>query len=376
MATEYTTSAEPTPLRRRKGRHLSVCVDPQDPIEGRECWFHEIRFVHHPLAEIDCDTLDLRTTFQGEELTRPFFISCMTGGSEAGARANKNLVRAAQATGIPVGLGSMRVLLREPELFDHFYMKPLAPDVPVWANLGVGQLNRIALTDLVEWLKRLEVQSLVLHCNPGQEQFQPDGDRCFTGILEQIKRLCEQSPIPIVVKETGFGLRPQDIAVLVDAGVNAVDIAGSGGTNWVLVESQCHPDTHAAIADDYRDWGNPTPLVLAAIEQAPIPVLASGGLRNGIDIAKSLALGATLAGLALPFAKIEHNEGLDGVIRYIEELTQSLKTTMLLTGSHNVADLSRAGLILSDRFAAHALQYRNGGDWRTLLRHGEKPTKA
>jgi isopentenyl-diphosphate delta-isomerase type 2 len=353
-----------------------VCVNPQEPIEAGEPWFEEVRFVHHPLAELDYETLDLRTSFQGQELTRPFFISCMTGGSEAGARANKNLVRAAQAAGIPVGLGSIRVLLREPELFDHFYMKPLAPDVPVWANLGVGQLDRVSLTDLVEWLKRLEVQALVLHCNPGQEQFQPHGDRCFTGILERIKCLCDASPIPITVKETGFGLRPQDVTVLANAGVDSVDIAGSGGTNWVLVESQCHPDTRTAIAGDFSDWGNPTPLVLAAIEQPAIPVLASGGIRSGIDIAKSLALGAKLAGLALPFAKIEDKEGFDGVIRYIEELTQSLKTTMLLTGSHNVADLSRAGLILSNRFAAQALQYRNGGDWRAFLRHGEKPTKA
>ncbi len=362
-----TTSVDPELLRRRKGRHLTVCVDPQAPIESSRSHFQDVTLVHRPLPELDWEQVDTRVDFLGQTLTRPFFISCMTGGSEAGVRTNRNLVRAAQQTGIPVGLGSMRILLRDPELLPHFQLKDLAPDVPIWANLSVTQLGDLPAAKLVDWLKRLEVQALVLHCNTGQEQFQPKGDRHFTGMLDSIRKLCAASSVPIMVKETGFGLGPQDVTTLADAGVTAVDLAGSGGTNWVLVESQCHPEVNAAVAQDFRDWGNPTPLILAALRKPALPLLASGGLRSGVDIAKSLALGADLAGLALPFIQADHQGGIEGVLQCIETLTQSLKTAMLLTGSRTVADLSQAGLILTDDFISQARQYQRNGDWRSLL---------
>jgi isopentenyl-diphosphate Delta-isomerase len=356
-----------TSIHQRKGRHLEVCLDPQTPIESPQGYFQEVRLVHHPLPELDRVMLDTSTEFLGQHLALPFFISCMTGGSDAGARVNRHLVQAAQQAGIPVGLGSMRVLLKHPDLFDHFHVKPLAPDVPVWANLSAAQLQRCRTEDLSEWLKRLEVQALVLHCNVGQEQFQPDGDRCFSGVTEAIQRFCDRSPVPIMVKETGFGLRPQDVMPLTRAGVAAVDIAGSGGTNWILVESQCHSDAAPGVARDFADWGNPTPVVLAALARSDIPVLASGGVRCGVDIAKSLALGAALAGLALPFIRAEAQGSLDGLLSQIDTLTRSLKTTMLLTGSRTIAELGSAGLILSERFVSQVRQYKQPQQWRRLI---------
>jgi len=354
-------------MRQRKSRHLDVCLNPSTSIESAHTYFQDVRLVHHPLPELDWARLDTTTEFLGHRLAKPFFISCMTGGSDAGARVNRHLVQAAQQAGIPVGLGSMRVLLKHPDLFDHFYVKPLAPDVPVWANLSAAQLQHCNAEDLTEWLKRLEVQALVLHCNAGQEQFQADGDRCFEGVTQAIQRFCDQAPVPVVVKETGFGLRPQDVTTLAQAGVAAVDIAGAGGTNWILVESQCHPDTFPCVAEGFSDWGNPTPIVLAAIEHQTIPVLASGGVRCGVDIAKSLALGAALCGLALPFIRAESQAGLDGILSQIDTLTQSLKTTMLLTGSRTIADLSSAGLILSDNFISQVRQYKQPQQWRRLI---------
>jgi len=160
-------------MRQRKGRHLDVCLDPSIPIESAHTNFQDVRFEHHALPELDWSMLDTTTEFLGHRLALPLFISCMTGGSEAGARVNRHLVQAAQQSGIPVGLGSMRVLLKHPDLFDHFHVKPLATDVPVWANLSAAQLPQCRADTLIEWLKRLEVQALVLHCNVGQEQFQP-----------------------------------------------------------------------------------------------------------------------------------------------------------------------------------------------------------
>lgn len=361
------SASQPFEIRRRKGRHLDVCLDPVTPIEATHTYFQDVRLVHHPLPELDRNMLDTTTEFLGHTLKLPFFISCMTGGSEAGARVNRHLVQAAQQAGMPVGLGSMRVLLKHPDLFDHFYVKPMAPDVPVWANLSAAQLLHCQTTDLIEWLKRLEVQALVLHCNVGQEQFQPEGDRCFSGVTQAIQKFCDQASVPVIVKETGFGLRPQDVWPLAQAGVAAVDIAGSGGTNWILVESQCHPDADSSVASQFQDWGNPTPVVLAAMPQAHIPILASGGIRTGPDIAKSIALGAALAGLALPFVRAEARAGLEGILAQIDHLTRSLETTMLLTGSQTIADLRSAGLILSDHFVSQVRQYKRPHEWRRLI---------
>ncbi len=359
-------SADAREARERKRRHLAVCGDTSASIERRASHFQEVRLIHHPFPEMAWESVDTTTDFCGSRLALPFFISCMAGGSPSGARANRNFARAAQHAGIPVGLGSIRILLRMPEVLDHFHMKSLAPDVPVWANLGAAQLREIKYVELAEWLKRLEVQALALHCNAGQELFQPQGDRDFCGIVDHIRRFCDLATVPVMVKETGFGLRPQDITTLIDAGVCAVDIAGCGGTNWILVEAQCQRTGAASAAGDFSDWGNPTPIVLASLDHVGVPVLASGGIRNGVDIAKSIALGASLAGLARPFIQAEEKGGCEGVMQCIETLAYSLKTAMLLTGSRTIRDLSTAGLILSENFLSQMRQYQNGGRWRDL----------
>jgi len=186
-------------------------------------------------------------------------------------------------------------------------------------------------------------------------------------VTQAIQRFCDQSPVPVIVKETGFGLRPQDVTTLTHAGVAAVDIAGAGGTNWILVESQCHDNTDPCVAAEFQDWGHPTPVILAAITQSDIPILASGGVRQGVDVAKSLALGAALSGLALPFIRAESERGLDGILSLIDTLTRSLKTAMLLTGCRTVAELGSAGLILSDRFVSQVRQTRQPQQWRRLI---------
>ncbi len=175
------TASTPSPIERRKGRHLQVCLEPPQPIEPDRNRFADVRLVHHPLPELDVDDLDLSTEFLGTPLQRPFFISCMTGGTAEAGDINRDLAVAAQQTGIPVGLGSIRVLWRHPEVFDQFHLKPLAPDVPVWANLGAAQLREIPTSELTDILQRLEVHALVLHCNPGQERFQP---RAIVVLLE------------------------------------------------------------------------------------------------------------------------------------------------------------------------------------------------
>jgi isopentenyl-diphosphate delta-isomerase type 2 len=301
-----------------------------------------VRFLHVALPELSETELDTSVDFLGQRLKLPFFISCMTGGSEGGFRANKELARAAESLGIPVGLGSMRVLVENPELFPHFNMKPLAPSVPLLANIGAVQVRDMERPAIYELLKRLEAQALVIHTNPGQELFQPEGDRDFRGLKEAIGRVCDESPVPVIVKETGFGIAPHLVHELLRAGAAYVDLAGAGGTNWILVESYRLPKDEAAAASQFAEWGIPTAVLLASFGGTQIRLLASGGVRGGIDAAKAIAMGAQLVGFALPVIREASVGGADAVIAFFRRLEKTMRSAMLLTGSRDVPSLRRA----------------------------------
>jgi isopentenyl-diphosphate Delta-isomerase len=276
----------------------------------------------------------------------------MTGGSEGGFRANRSLAAAAQELGIPVGLGSIRVLLKNPHLFDHFHVKPIATDVPVLANIGAVQLRETNREDLFALLSRLETQALVIHLNPGQELFQRDGDRDFRGLKDVIARTCERCPLPVIVKETGFGIRTGSVRELFEAGATYVDIAGAGGTNWVTVESYLLPAAEKALAEEFSDWGIPTAVLLASFHGAVPRLLASGGIRNGVQAAKSLAMGAEMAGLALPVIREVVRGGTEAVVAFFGRLEKTLRTVMVLTGSGSISDLRRGATWQTPEFTA------------------------
>jgi isopentenyl-diphosphate Delta-isomerase len=265
----------------------------------------------------------------------------MTGGSEGGFKANRLLAAAAQELRIPVGLGSIRVLLEDPALFPHFHVKPLAPDVPVLANISAVQVRDGDIPALLEAVQRLEAQALVVHLNPGQELFQPEGDRDFRGLKQAIARLCEESTLPVIVKETGFGIVPSLVRELLRAGAAYVDLAGSGGTNWITVESYRLSKEERAAAAEFKDWGVPTAVLLAACRTGRDRVLASGGIRTGMDAAKAVAMGAVLAGMALPAIRAVTSGGSEAVVKVFRRMEKTLRAVMLLTGSRTMADLRR-----------------------------------
>jgi len=302
----------------------------------------------------------------------------MTGGSEGGFQANKDLARAAQSLGIPVGLGSMRVVLDQPELLPHFDIKPLAPAVPVLANMGAVQIRDRNHGEIFSLVERLNVQSLVVHLNPGQELFQPEGDRDFRGILSALFRLVSHSPVPIIVKETGFGIHPSLVRELLEEGVAYVDLAGSGGTNWITVESYRLPATEQGPARSFDDWGLPTTMLLAALfpeDQSGLGfhnrVLASGGLRSGMDLAKALVLGAHLGGMALPFIRKVTEGGVQAVIDTVKEFETILRSVMVLTGSRNLEELRRQPYWLDPAFEQSLRSFR-----RATLKSGAVVSKV
>jgi len=288
----------------------------------------------------------------------PIFISCMTGGSERGFSANRELAKAAREKGYAVGMGSIRILFDHPELFDHFHLKALAPDVPVLANIGGVQIRDEEHGKLFELVKKLEVDSLVVHLNPGQELFQPEGDRDFRGIKDSIARLCEGSPVPLIVKETGFGIRPGLVSELLARGVRYVDLAGAGGTNWVTVEAYRLPEQERQEPEEFADWGIPTALILACLGRYQGQILASGGVRSGLDVAKSIALGAHAAGLALPLIREVLSGGAEAVVRYLDRLENTLRSVLVLTGSRTAAELRAGKFWLDPAFAASVAAFQ------------------
>jgi len=265
----------------------------------------------------------------------------MTGGSEGGGRVNRHLAAAAQQVGIPVGIGSIRVLMEDPGLFEQFHVKAVAPDVPVLANISAVQVRDGDVGALLEMVQRLEAQALVVHLNAGQELFQPEGDRDFRGLKQAIARLSELSPLPIIVKETGFGIGPGLVRELLRAGAAYVDLAGAGGTNWITVESYRLSLEEQRTAADFADWGVPTAILLAACRTGRDHVLASGGIRTGMDAAKAIAMGAVLAGMALPMVRAAASAGTEGVVKLLKRMERTLRTVMLLTGSRTIGDLRR-----------------------------------
>ena len=350
-------SGSHSPIQQRKQNHLDACVDgPEEAIKSTVgAGFDRFRFEHEALPELDLDDVDTTTAFLGAELALPLMISCMTGGTHQGRDANRELAAAAQACGVAVGLGSMRVGLENPAVLDHFAVKTEAPDVPVVANLAAAQLRGIDHDRVIDALDRLRVQAIALHLNPGQELFQPHGDRGFRGLEAAIAAFRDRCPLPVIVKETGFGISAATALRLVDAGVDYVDVAGAGGTNWVLVEAQRLDGDDAEAARELADWGNPTADVLAAMRGEPRlagSIIASGGVRCGQDLAKAIALGAELGAIALPFIKDVVTGGAERVARRIRLLGRVLRAVMLLTGSASVADLRRAPLHAAPALAA------------------------
>ncbi|WP_028973213.1 type 2 isopentenyl-diphosphate Delta-isomerase [Spirochaeta cellobiosiphila] len=344
MDLEYMSNSS---IEERKKKHLEICLDPNLPIEGESAGFDDFGFIHRSLPEIDANSIDLSTHLFGQDIKLPLFISSMTGGSAEGFKANKELARAANQAGIPVGMGSIRILFEEESVFPHFHLKKIARDVPVFANLGFVQIRDFDHSRIIEMLKRLEVQGLAIHLNPAQEIFQIDGDRNFEGIRESLGRFMNQSPVPVMVKETGMGIGPREVRDLKELGATYVNVAGAGGTNWASVEAFRGNDLYKNAALEFKNWGLKTAHILYALNDQVSGVLASGGIRNAMDIAKSLALGADAVGMALPFIRAVKADGADGVLTIIDQCKKVLESVCLLTGVSHFKDLSRDHLLVS-----------------------------
>jgi isopentenyl-diphosphate Delta-isomerase len=287
----------------RKRDHLRLALAGDVGFTALTTGLDAIRVEARALPEHDLDDVDLSCAVLGGRLRAPLLLSCMTGGTSDAGPVNRALAAAAQEHGVALGLGSARVVLEDPSSVASFRVRDVAPDVLLLANLGAVQLRTTSTADCARLVEACEADVLVLHLNAVQEAVQPGGDTTFAGLAERIGEVCEELDVPVVVKEVGFGMAAGDVAALADAGVAGIDVAGAGGTNWARLEG-LRDDRAADVAAAFADWGTPTAEAVATARRvldargSGAVLVASGGIRHGVDALKCLCLGADLVGVA------------------------------------------------------------------------------
>lgn len=330
----------------RKDDHIRINLE-KDVKSGLSTGFNHFTFTHQALPEIDFQEVNVGCQFLGKQLSAPIMISSMTGGTQNGNEINLNLARAAQKAGIAMGVGSQRNQIESGYRSAAEGLRNVAPDIPLFANLGAIQLNYgFGPIECQTAIDMLGADGLILHLNPLQEVLQAEGQTNFKGLLKKIEQICLKVNRPVIVKEVGWGISPGIAQELVDCGVSVIDVAGAGGTSWSEVEMHRNSDdTIFRIASRFKDWGIPTSQAIKAIHLAhpEIQLIASGGLRTGMDLAKAIALGASLGGFAGHLLKVA-SESTEQVEELLREITLELKIVMFAAGAADIQALRNTAM--------------------------------
>ena len=327
-----------TPTGDRKSDHLRINLE-EDVRSGSGNGLERFHFIHHALPEIDLNEIDLSVVLFGKRLDAPILISSMTGGTIEAGRINQRLAKAAQETNVAMGVGSQRIAIEDPKQAGTFKVRDYAPDILLFANLGAIQLNYgFGVEQCLKAVEMIEADGLILHLNPLQEAVQSEGETNWKGIIKKIEKVCSKLPVPVIAKEVGWGISAEVATLLVNAGISAIDVAGSGGTSWSQVEMhRAQNIRQARIASAFKNWGISTADSILQVRAAcpEIPIFASGGIRSGVDIAKSIALGAVLGGMASPFLKAAA-KSVEDTIHIIEDLRKEIQITLFASGAPNL----------------------------------------
>lgn len=331
------------PIAKRKSDHLEVAASGRADF-AKSTLLEHVHLVHQALPELALDEIELATDLAGLRLDAPLVITGMTGGTPEAATVNRDLARAAEACGVAFGVGSQRAMEEHPELTASYEVRDVAPNVVLFGNVGAVQALAMGPARVIELAKRIGADAIAVHLNAGQELIQDHGDRDFRGLVDAIARLVATAPVPVIVKETGCGLSIEAAHLLAGAGVTTVDVAGAGGTSWVAVEAvRAREGSDAALlGNELWDWGLPTAVSVAACARANLTVIASGGMRTGLDVARALALGARAGGMAAPMLRAQRAGGVDAVREQITRVVASIRSVCLLTGCRRASDLAKA----------------------------------
>lgn len=339
---------------KRKGEHIRICLQEQVNSVGIETGFERYRFKHNALPELSFGEVKLNTEWFGKKLGAPLLVSSMTGGTDEAGAINRRLALVAEARGWAIGLGSMRAAIENEQLTASFSIRKDAPSIPVIANIGAVQLNYgFGVDSCRRAVDIAEADALVLHLNSMQEVFQPEGDTDFRNLLKAIEQVCKRSNVPVGIKEVGWGIDADTAEALVGVGVAFIDAAGAGGTSWSQVEKfRSTDELRRQAAEAFADWGIPTAESVAEI-RLRLPqanIIASGGLRTGVDAAKAIALGANLAGFGrvlLPqAANISQQVSQEQLLQQFERIEFELRTAMFGIGAASINDLRNTSRLL------------------------------
>ena len=334
----------------RKQDHLRIVLEEDVTAVGVTTGFERFRLVHCALPELDLAEIDASATFLGRTLQAPILISGMTGGVGPGAAINRRMAAAAQALGCAMGVGSQRIAIEEPSLSRHFRLRDVAPDILLLANLGMVQLNYgYGPDECQRAVDMIEADALVLHLNPLQEALQAGGNTNWSGLLRRIETVCAALPVPVVVKEVGWGISGRVARQLREAGVAAIDVGGAGGTSWSEVERHRAPTPRLRrVSASFAGWGIPAvdSLIMTRAAAPGLPVIVSGGLRSGVEAATAIALGADLAGFAAPLLRAAAASE-SGAHDLLAALIDEVRLSMFACGASDLAQLKRADLLVN-----------------------------
>lgn len=331
---------------RRKDDHITICLK-KDVTFVKSNGFEKFDLIHKALPELSLNEIDTSTTFLGKPFSFPFFIEAITGGTPKAGKINRNLARAADRFGIGMGVGSQRAMLENPDAAQTYQIREVAPDILLLGNIGATQLPELETKTVVDMIEKIGADGLAIHLNAAQEMCQTEGDTDWTKVRANIKRICGEIPFPVIVKETGCGIDEATARILAATGVSGLDIAGAGGTSFTKVESYRSDESSRTFVE----WGIPTAdSLLQCRKSVDIPLVASGGLRTGVECAKAIVMGASLTGFALPLLAAAQRSCED-VLKKLIDLGDEFKKAMLLVGAGNIDALKAVKIINSQNFS-------------------------
>jgi isopentenyl-diphosphate delta-isomerase len=343
--------------KKRKAEHIQISLNRNVQAKKVTTGFEETYLVHKALPEIDKQEIDLTTTVLGHKFSAPLIVGAITGGTKEAAKINAAIAEAVEKLGLGMGVGSQRAAIEDRKLEKTFAIaRKKAPTAFLIANIGGVQLARSYGTEEIKRaIEMIDADALAIHLNPLQEAVQPEGQTNFKGVLEKIRELAEKFDLPIIAKETGAGIAAEEAKKLEAAGVKAIDVSGSGGTSFAAVEyyrTKGKRNTfQGVLGEAFWDWGIPTAIsVVEATQTVKIPVIASGGIRNGTEMAKALALGASLTSLSYPILKaaVKGEKETETVLSF---LIEELRNNMFLVGAKSIGELQKTPIVITGKTA-------------------------
>jgi len=331
-----------TQVEKRKSEHLQVCLKKDVSFKEKTTLLECVELNYKALPEINFAEVDLSTEFLGKKFSFPFLVSAITGGAQASKKINLDIAKACQDLGIGMGLGSMRAMLQQPSLMETYFVRDVAPDIFLAGNIGAAQLKQYSPHEINDALQAIEANALAIHINAAQEAMQPEGDLDFSGVIAKIAEYADTLSVPVYVKEVGHGVSYEVASALRETNIKAIDVQGAGGTSWTRVDALRHKKS---FGEEFRDFGTPTTVSLIetknALKGAPKKIVASGGIRNGLDAVKAIVIGANMTGNALPVLKAQDKKGAKGVADYLQNMKTEMQITSFLLGCKNVEELHK-----------------------------------